>query len=162
MSGNDAEYRSCAGIMLLSRPDESGKKRVFVGKRIDTTAEAWQMPQGGIKNGEAPEKAALRELKEEVGTSRAEIVAEYGEWLYYDLPQEIVGKLWNGKYKGQKQKWFVMQFTGSDSDINIKTRKPEFRDWRWAMPEELPEIIVPFKRDIYSRLLNEFRQFFTA
>lgn len=144
-------YRPCAGIMLFNHHG-----MVFVGQRIDNQAEAWQMPQGGIDDGESPRQAAMRELGEEVGTSRAEIVAESADWYNYDLPPELRGKLWGGKFIGQRQKWFLMRFTGNDSDINIATKHPEFRQWMWVEPPRLPDIIVPFKRDLYKALLHEF------
>jgi len=143
---------------MLLGPDS----RVFVGQRRDSTLEAWQMPQGGIDKGETPEEALWRELGEEVGTGLAEIVAESRDWLHYDLPPELVGKLWKGKYRGQRQKWFAMRFTGTDEDINIDTHEPEFRAWRWVEARRLPEIIVPFKRALYSAVLEEFREHLPA
>jgi len=140
----------------------SADNRVFVGQRIDSTLEAWQMPQGGIDAGETPEQAAWRELAEETGTDAAQIVAESREWLTYDLPDELIGKLWRGRWRGQRQKWFAMRFTGVDSDIHIDTAEPEFRAWRWADPDELPGIIVPFKRDLYRAILDEFRHVLQA
>lgn len=146
-------YRPCVGIMLINR-----NRQVFVARRIDMQiGEAWQMPQGGIDKGEEPRGAALRELEEEVGTRRAEIVGECEEWLNYDLPAELVPKVWGGKFRGQTQKWFAMKFLGEDKDINIQTDHPEFSEWKWVNPVELPGIIVPFKRDIYARLVDEFR-----
>lgn len=139
------------GVMLLNKDG-----LVFTGKRIDTRSEAWQMPQGGIDEGESPKEAALRELGEEIGTEKAEIIAESAGWYYYDLPEELVPSIWNGKYRGQKQKWFVMQFTGVDSDINIKTSHPEFCEWQWVKMQDLPDLIVPFKRKIYQDIVNEF------
>lgn len=148
---SELPYRNGVGIMLLS-PDS----KIFVAKRIDTKAEAWQMPQGGIDPGESARVAALRELQEEVGTGKAEIIAESRDWYYYDLPEALVPVIWGGKYRGQRQRWFVMRFTGKDSDINIHTEEPEFLDWKWAEPQTLPELIVPFKRDLYKALLKEF------
>jgi len=144
-------YRKCAGIMLLNEDN-----KVFVAKRIDTKAEAWQMPQGGIDKGESPRDAALRELEEETGTNKAEIIIESNGWYNYDLPEELIGILWNGKYRGQTQKWFLMRFTGTDSDININTHTPEFSEWKWEDPNKLPDIIVSFKKELYSELLKEF------
>lgn len=144
-------YRPGVGIMLINRHG-----LVFVAKRIDTISEAWQMPQGGIDEGEEPQAAAFRELKEETGTDKAEIIAESSEWYSYDLPQELISKIWGGKYRGQRQKWFAMRFTGSDSDINIATSHPEFSEWKWVSIHELPDLIVPFKRKLYSKLLEEF------
>ena len=144
-------YRPCAGIML---PNNKGK--VFVARRIDTDTEAWQMPQGGIENGEDPKVAAIRELEEETGITQADIIAEYQDWLTYDLPDKLYGKVWKGRYGGQTMKWYVMRFHGEDSDINIKTRHPEFSSWRWVDMNDLQEIIVPFKRDIYKALSEKF------
>lgn len=144
-------YRPCAGIMLVN-----SNRKIFVGQRIDNDFEAWQMPQGGIDDGESPRDAALRELVEETGTDKAEIVAESSGWYYYDLPEELRAKIWGGRFIGQKQKWFLMRFTGDDSDINLATRHPEFRAWRWAEPHELPMLIVPFKRRLYEEILAEF------
>lgn len=129
---------------------------VFVGQRIDTVAEAWQMPQGGIETGESPEQAALRELKEEIGTNKVQIITRSQTWLYYDLPQEIRGKVWHGRYRGQKQIWFVMRFLGDDSDINLETQEPEFNAWRWAPLADVPALIVPFKRRLYQQIIVEF------
>ena len=148
-------YRPAVGIMLFNR--DSG---VFVGRRIDMPAglAAWQMPQGGIDKGETPREAALRELKEEVGTDRAEILAESRRWLHYDVPAEIAGGLWGGRYRGQRQKWFAMRFTGEDCDIDpAATERPEFDAWEWVAPARLPELIVPFKRALYRDVLAEFR-----
>lgn len=144
-------YRPCVGIMLLNP-----ENKVFVARRIDTRAEAWQMPQGGIDEGENPRVAALREMREEIGTDNAEIIAESAGWLEYDLPKDLVPKLWGGRYRGQKQKWFVLRYLGQDSDIDINTETPEFLEWRWVKMEELPLLIVPFKRALYERLVEEF------
>lgn len=130
--------------------------RVFVAKRLDMVTEAWQMPQGGIDRGEDPRAAALRELKEETGTDKAEILAESRHWLSYDLPDELIGKIWKGRYAGQRQKWFAMRFTGQDSDIDIDTDEPEFSAWQWTDRNKLPELIVPFKRQLYIDVLREF------
>lgn len=144
-------YRPCAGIMLVNP-----QGRVFVAKRIDMPSDHWQMPQGGIDEGEDPRTAALRELHEEIGTDRAEILAETADWLLYDLPDDLVGKIWKGRYRGQKQKWFLMRFTGTDSDIDIATHNPEFSDWKWIPVDQVPEVIVPFKRDVYDQVVAEF------
>ncbi len=144
-------YRPCVGIMLLDRDN-----RVFVGQRIDARTEAWQMPQGGIDKGEQPAAAALRELGEEIGTEKAEILAESRDWMAYDLPAELVPKVWKGRYRGQTQKWFAMRFLGKDSDIDIDTKHPEFNAWRWIEPRDLPRLIVPFKRRLYEDVLAEF------
>lgn len=147
-------YRSGVGIMLINR-----EGRVFVAKRIDTVSEAWQMPQGGIDEGESPTDCAWRELKEEIGTDKAELLAESDDWMTYDLPDDLIPKIWGGRYRGQKQKWFAMRFTGTDADINIETEHPEFSEWQWLEMQKLPDIIVPFKRVLYQRLVEEFRRF---
>lgn len=147
-------YRPCAGIMLMNQDG-----LVFVARRIDTPGDAWQMPQGGIDEGEDPRAAAARELVEEVGTGAAEIVAETKDWLRYDLPDDLVGKLWGGRYRGQMQKWFLMRFTGQDSDIDIATAHPEFDAWRWVPLGEVPQLIVPFKKPLYEQVCREFAPF---
>lgn len=149
---DDNKYRKGAGIMLLN---ENGE--VFVGQRLDSSIEAWQMPQGGIDEGETPLQAMKREALEEIGTNNFEIITELDDWLYYDLPKDIAGKLWNGKYLGQMQKWYLLKFTGADSDININTEIPEFKEWKWAKSEDLLDLIVPFKRDLYSQILDGFK-----
>ena len=147
----DLPYRRGVGIMLFDR-----RGLVFVARRIDMPSEAWQMPQGGIDDGETPEAAARRELREEVGTTKAELLAESRDWLRYDLPAELVPQIWNGRYRGQEQKWFAFRFTGTDADIDIATEHPEFLDWKWAPLEALPDLIVPFKRRLYEDLIAEF------
>ena len=147
-------YRSGVGIMLLNK-----RGLVFVAKRIDMTSEAWQMPQGGIDDGESPEVCAKRELEEETGVKDATIIAESKDWLTYDLPSELVPKLWKGQYRGQKQKWYVMLLKGGDELINIHTEEPEFSEWKWAKAHTLPDLIVPFKRDMYQALVDEFKEF---
>jgi len=147
-------YRPAVGIMLLNPAGLA-----FVGRRIDipTGLAAWQMPQGGIDPGETPAQAAVRELKEEAGTDKAEILAETQGWLHYDLPTDIASRMWSGRWRGQRQKWFLMRFTGTDADINLATGHPEFDAWEWVEPDRLPELIVPFKRQLYGDLLAEFR-----
>ena len=146
-------YRLGAGIMLLNR-----EGKVFVGARIDNADDAWQMPQGGIDEDEEPWRAALRELEEETGIRPAivEYVAEHPERLRYDLPAEWRERLWRGEWKGQMQHWFLARFLGEDSDVNLQTDHPEFRAWKWVDPTQLPELIVPFKRDLYRRLVEDF------
>ena len=149
-------YRPCAGVMLLNR-----QGKVFVGQRIDTTVEAWQMPQGGIDDGEDAEQAAIRELAEETGVVAdkvALIAAAPGEF-FYDLPPELVGKIWNGKWRGQRQRWFLYRFLGEDSDVDIATKHQEFRAWRWIDPAELPRLIVPFKRALYEEIVAAFADY---
>ena len=146
------QWRRGVGIMLVN-----ARGRVFVGRRIDTPA-AWQMPQGGIDDGETPAAAAFRELKEETGTDRAEIIAETPDWLRYELPAELQGKrIWGGFYRGQEQKWFLMRFLGRDADFDLDTHHPEFDAWKWVAPAELTALIVPFKRPLYEQVLAAFR-----
>lgn len=147
-------YRPCAGIMLVNN---DGK--VFVGQRLDSSADAWQMPQGGIDPGEEPEQAAYRELGEETGIAPhlVEVIARSREEHLYDLPADLMGKMWGGKYRGQRQFWFLMRFMGTDADINIETDHPEFRSWRWTAAETLEGLIVPFKRRLYRAVVEEFR-----
>ena len=149
---SDLPYRPCVGIMLFNK---DGK--VFVGKRIDQTVEGWQMPQGGIDKGETPKEAALRELKEEVGTDRCEILGEMDDWVTYDLPKHLVGVAFHGKYRGQRQKWFALRFTGKDADIDLTAHEPEFSDFRWVSLKELPDLIVPFKRETYKQVIAAFK-----
>ena len=149
-------YRPGVGVMLLD-----DQNRVFVGRRVDMAGENWQMPQGGIDRGETPREAALRELKEEIGTDRAEVLAETAQWLRYDVPSEIAPRFWRGRYRGQMQKWFAMRFTGLDSDIDLATHHPEFSAWKWVAPEELPRLIVRFKRQLYLDILAEFAPLLT-
>ena len=152
----EGKYRRGVGVMLINR---DGK--VFVGARIDNTDEAWQMPQGGMDEGEEPWATALRELEEETGIPPhlVERMADAPERMKYDLPEELRGKLWGGKWIGQDQDWFLCRFLGRDSDVNIATKHPEFREWKWIEPAQLPELIVPFKRDLYRRLLDEFADY---
>ena len=152
MSSSLLPYRPAVGVMLLNR-----QGLIFVGKRIDQTVEGWQMPQGGIDDGEEPRQAALRELKEEAGTGKAEIIAEMDDWITYDLPAHLVGVAFHGKYRGQRQKWFALRFLGEDSDIDLDTHEPEFSTWKWLTIEELPHVIVPFKRDSYAKIVSAFR-----
>ena len=150
---DDHLYRRGVGVMLIN---SDGK--VWVGARIDNSADAWQMPQGGIDEGEDPWTTALRELEEETGIQPhlVERIAEGPDRLRYALPPELVGVIWKEPWIGQEQDWFLCRFLGRDSDVNIATAHPEFREWKWVAPEKLPELIVPFKRDLYRRLLDEF------
>ena len=149
------EYRRGVGVMLLN-----ANRQVWVGRRIDRTDEAWQMPQGGIDEGEEPWATALRELEEETGIAPhlVERIADCPERLRYDLPEELRARLWRGKWKGQEQDWFLCRFLGQESDVNIATSHAEFDAWKWVAPEELPDLIVPFKRDLYRRLLAQWRK----
>ena len=153
MSYDHLPYRPAAGIMLLNADN-----KVFVGQRLDNKLEAWQMPQGGLDPGEAPEQAALRELEEETGIKPhlVEIIAAAPEALLYELPADMIPRLWKGKYRGQRQHWFLMRFNGTDADVHIDTAHPEFRAWKWAQPSELPDMIVPFKRALYQNVLRIF------
>ena len=146
-------YRPCAGVMLVNSANQ-----VFVGQRIDTTLEAWQMPQGGIDPGEDALAAAVRELGEETGVApeQVELIAEAPNEFFYDLPPDLVGQVWKGKWRGQRQRWFLFRFLGADSDIDIATAHPEFRAWRWSDPADLPAMIVPFKRALYEDVLAAF------
>ena len=138
------------GIILLNKKNE-----VFVGKRIDNPKNFWQMPQGGIGKNESYFSAAKRELEEETGIKQVKLIREIKEWFIYDLPKNLLGKIWKGKYRGQKQKWFIMKFLGKNEDINIKTKNPEFLDWKWVEFSVLSNIVVDFKVDIYKRLTKE-------
>jgi putative (di)nucleoside polyphosphate hydrolase len=154
---DEQPYRRGVGVMLLNR-----EAKVFVGARIDNTDDAWQMPQGGIDEGEDdPWLTALRELEEETGIAPhlVERIAACPERMKYDLPDDLRPKLWGGKFKGQDQDWFLARFLGRDSDIDIATAHPEFREWKWIEPQQLPDLIVPFKRDLYRRLLREFSDY---
>jgi putative (di)nucleoside polyphosphate hydrolase len=150
-------YRPGVGVMLLN-----AEAKVFVGQRIGMMREAWQMPQGGIDAGEEPRAAALRELEEETGTDKVRYLAETQGWLAYDLPPELVPKVWGGRYRGQRQKWFAMRFTGEDHDIDIQTARPEFGRWKWMEARALPRFIVPFKRALYEAVIAEFRDLLEA
>lgn len=148
-------YRPCVGIMLANHDG-----LVFVGQRIDSKeGDAWQMPQGGVDEGEAVETAVRRELWEETGVEshHVQLLARSREEHFYDLPEELIGRMWGGKYRGQRQTWFLARFLGTDGDVNIATSHPEFNAWRWVPPETLPDIIVPFKRKLYRDVLAEFR-----
>lgn len=158
----DLPYRPCVGVMLLNRDGLA-----WIGHRIrqpndDETSEGsstwWQMPQGGIDEGEDTAMAALRELAEETGVRSAAIIAESPEWFYYDLPEHLVGVAWKGRYRGQKQRWVACRFEGEDSEIDISGigHKPEFDDWRWVNMQELPSLIVPFKRKVYEQVVATF------
>ncbi len=148
-------YRPCAGIVLTNAAG-----MIFIGQRLDNSLDAWQMPQGGIDDGETPIEAGFREMLEEVGTNKAELIAEHSRWLSYDLPLSLADQLWHSRYRGQTQKWMLFRFTGDDADINISTPEPEFRSWRWIDRQELPSLTVSFKRPIYEDVLSEFADLF--
>ena len=153
---DDHLYRRGVGVMLLNE-----HRHVFVGRRIDNRDEAWQMPQGGIDKGEEPWPAALRELEEETGVvpKLVEQLASHPQQLRYEIPEAIASRLWGGKWKGQLQDWYLARFLGSDADVNIETKHPEFSHWKWVEPHLLPELIVPFKRDLYRELLRGFAEY---
>ena len=138
------------GIALLNH-----ENKIFVGKRIDNPANSWQMPQGGVDGNEDFLQAAKRELEEETSIRSVTVIKELSEWLTYDLPKNLLGKLWKGKYRGQKQKWFIMKFLGKNDEINIRTKKPEFLDWKWIQPSDLPAVAVDFKVNIYKKMAKE-------
>lgn len=150
-------YRPAAAVMLINQ-----ENKVWVGQRRDSTLEAWQMPQGGLDAGEDAQAGALRELHEETGIAPdlVEIIARSRQELLYELPADLIGKLWKGRYRGQRQYWFLARFLGADSDVNLETEDPEFRAWRWIDAEDLPNLIVPFKRALYESVLAEFRPLF--
>ena len=151
MSNNkQLPLRLGVGIALLNH-----ENKIFVGKRIDNPANSWQMPQGGVDKNEDFLQAAKRELEEETGIRTVEVIKELNEWMTYDLPKNLLGKLWEGKYRGQKQKWFIMKFLGKNDEINIKTRHAEFLDWKWIEPLELPKVAVHFKINVYKKLKEE-------
>ena len=148
-------YRPAVGVMLLNR-----EGKVFVGQRMDSTLEAWQMPQGGLDEGEDAEQGAFRELEEETGIprSKVEIIARCPVELTYDLPDDLVGKLWKGRWRGQRQIWFLCRFTGTDEDVRLDAHQQEFRAWKWADPADLPAMIVPFKKKLYEDVLAAFAE----
>lgn len=149
-------YRPCAGVVLIDRGG-----MVFAGQRIDNPGAAWQMPQGGIDKGETPRAAALRELEEETGLSAdlVEVIGKSVDWVYYDLPEDMLGKIWGGKYGGQRQRWFLMRYLGADAQVNIATEQPEFSRWAWMRADDLIEKIVPFKRAVYEQVFQDFREY---
>ncbi|MES2817320.1 MAG: RNA pyrophosphohydrolase [Pseudomonadota bacterium] len=149
-------YRPCVGVVLID-----ARGMVFAGQRIDSPSPAWQMPQGGIDDGEKPREAAYRELWEETGVTRdkVEFVAKTHGWVTYDLPPELLVKVWGGKFRGQRQKWFLFRFKGTDSDIKIASEHPEFSTWRWILADEMAESIVPFKRAVYDQVIRSFRAY---
>ena len=156
MKSNSKDYRPNVGMMIINQ-----KKEIFVGKRIDHPSNFWQMPQGGIDNQEIPSTAALREMEEEVGIkkNKVDLLTESKDWYYYSIPSDLAKTLWKGKYKGQRQKWFLYKFKGTEKDINIHTEHPEFSDYKWVTKDFLVPNIVPFKKKIYEKLLLEFKDY---
>lgn len=156
MKSNPKDYRPNVGMMIINQ-----KKEIFVGKRIDHPSNFWQMPQGGIDAQEIPSIAALREMDEEVGIkkNKVDLLTESKDWYYYSIPSDLAKTLWKGKYKGQRQKWFLYKFKGTDKDINIHTEHPEFSDYKWVTKDFLVPNIVPFKKKIYEKLLLEFKDY---
>lgn len=150
--GYKLPFRPGVGMMIINKDN-----RVFVGKRLDSKINRWQMPQGGIDLGETPSAAALREMEEEIGTDKGQIITESKLWYSYQLPEFLSCKLWNGKYCGQRQKWFLIRFMGQDNDINVKTRNPEFTSWKWVEIYELLDNIISFKYELYSKIILEFK-----
>ena len=136
------------------------KNNVFVGKRIDNPINKWQMPQGGVDNGENLEQAMRRELEEETSIKNIKILKEIDKWFEYELPSNLLGKIWKGKFRGQKQKWFIIRFLGNEKEINLKTRNPEFNQWKWIKIEDLPNVIVDFKKEVYKNLMIEIKNYF--
>ena len=150
---SNLEYRKNVGMVLVNTNGD-----IFAGKRLDNNSDAWQMPQGGIDKGETPEVAAFGELSEETGIhqSKARLIGATAGWLSYDIPVELIPKLWDGQYRGQEQKWFAFEFLGKDSDINITTQEPEFSEWAWKSKKDLLSSIVPFKIEVYQKVFSEF------
>ena len=149
------DYRNGVGMVILNQ-----NKKIFIGQRFDKDESAWQMPQGGIDKNENPHDACIRELTEETGIYKNfKIIYKTKNWYSYDLPKNLQKKLWRGKYKGQIQQWFLIDFFGEDNEINIKTKRPEFKKWKWASKDELMSLIVPFKKNLYEKTFIEFSNF---
>ena len=154
MSNKPLPLRTGVGVVVLN-----SKNKVFVGKRRDNPIDKWQMPQGGVDQGETLIQAMKRELAEETSIKNIKILRELDYWLEYELPKNLIGIIWQGKYRGQKQKWFIVRFLGSDNEINLETKKPEFIEWNWLEINKLPDVIVDFKKDIYEKLVEELYNF---
>ena len=147
---NNLPLRLGVGIVLIN-----SENKIFVGKRIDNPVNSWQMPQGGVDNNENLLNAAFRELREETGVKNVKLIKEIDTWLTYDLPKNLLGKLWNGKYRGQRQRWFVMRFIGKDEEVNVKTKNAEFKEWKWIAVDQLTNVAVDFKLQIYKKISEE-------
>ena len=144
-------YRSCVGLMVFNK-----EGKVFCGQRRDNKAEAWQLPQGGIDEGETPIEAGFRELKEETSIVSVQFISEYPEWLNYEIPLQLANSLWNGMYRGQSQRWLLFSFTGDNKEIDISTQNPEFKNWEWIKPEQLPLKAISFKKEVYTKINKVF------
>lgn len=151
----DLPFRLGVGMVIMNK-----KKQIFIGKRIDRKHYGWQMPQGGIDKGEGPKETVMREMLEEIGTNKGRIIAKTDAWYSYKIPKKSAAKLWGGKYCGQKQKWFLIEFQGEDDEININTKHPEFVKWKWAYVDEILEEVVSFKFTLYKSILDEFEKYF--
>jgi len=154
MAHRDLPLRIGVGIVILN-----SKNKIFVGKRLDNPFDKWQMPQGGVDENEPLLTAMKRELKEETSIKSIEVLKEFSQWLEYELPENLIGKIWKGKYKGQKQKWFIVRFIGDEHEININTKNPEFIEWKWIDMNLLPELIVKFKKHVYEEVLVELKKY---
>jgi putative (di)nucleoside polyphosphate hydrolase len=152
MNHKNLPLRTCVGVAVLN-----SQNKVFVGKRKDNPFDKWQMPQGGVDSNELLLQAMKRELLEETSIKNIEVLKEFDQWLEYELPENLIGKIWNGKYRGQKQKWFVVKFLGDDSEINVNTKNPEFMEWKWIDVDLLPGLIVLFKKHVYEKVLVELK-----
>tara|TARA_B100000029_G_C17270482_1_gene849636 strand:+ start:146 stop:613 length:468 start_codon:yes stop_codon:yes gene_type:complete len=149
-------FRPCVGLVLINHDG-----LIFLGQRLDSNLDAWQMPQGGIDDGETPYQAGLREMMEEVGTNNVEFLGEMEEWLDYEIPNKLAKRLWDGKYIGQTQKWIAFRFLGKDEEININTKDPEFSTWKWEKANQALKLAVPFKKDIYKKVIEKYNEFLT-
>ena len=145
-------YRNGVGIFLLNK-----EKKLWIGKRVDNNEDFWQMPQGGIDPKESDSEAMMRELKEEIGTNNIKVLCKSEEKFFYDLPKEFINKVWSGRYKGQAQQWYACEFIGSDNEINLNYHKPEFSEWKWIEPEKILDLVIPFKKNLYKKILDAFK-----
>ena len=148
-------YRNGVGIFLLNK-----EKKLWIGKRIDDEKDFWQMPQGGVDVKESDSEAMMRELKEEIGTNNIKVLGKSEEKLFYDLPKELISKVWSGRYKGQAQQWYACDFIGSDNEIDLNYHKPEFSEWKWVEPEKILDLVIPFKKNMYEKILRAFKKLY--